>query len=170
LTRPSRLVVNSGKVYLSNEIWLNGLKLLVRKEPTRLSLEQIKTSTPDSCAGFRRGGVKTPTALEICAGGGGQALGLEQAGFAHVGLVEVDEAACETLKANRPLWNVIQADINDIDGVPYQGIDLLAGGIPCPPFSIAGKQLGSEDERNLFPAVIRLTKQIRPSIMQAGMC
>lgn len=60
---------------------------------------------------------------------------------------------------------MIQADINDVDGTPYQGIDLLAGGIPCTPFSIAGKQLGSEDERNLFPAVIRLTKQIRPSIV-----
>jgi DNA (cytosine-5)-methyltransferase 1 len=82
-----------------------------------------------------------------------------------MGLVEVDEAYCATLKLNRPLWNVIQADINEFDGLPYQGIDLLAGGIPCPPFSIAGKQLGSQDERNLFPAVLRLTREIRPSIV-----
>jgi len=128
-------------------------------------LEQ--TNKPATDAATPRAGhrVITPTALEICAGGGGQALGLEQAGFAHMGLVEVDEAYCATLKLNRPLWNVIQADINEFDGLPYQGIDLLAGGIPCPPFSIAGKQLGSQDERNLFPAVLRLTREIRPSIV-----
>ena len=103
-----------------------------------------------------------PTALEICAGGGGQALGLEQAGFSHAALIELDEDACSTLKLNRPLWNVIQGDVNDFDGRAYQGIDLLAGGIPCPPFSVAGKQLGRDDERDLFPAVMRLTRQIRP--------
>ncbi|MCH7945463.1 MAG: DNA (cytosine-5-)-methyltransferase [Armatimonadetes bacterium] len=104
----------------------------------------------------------SPTSLEICAGGGGQALGLEQAGFAHVGLVELDETSCATLQRNRPLWNVIQDDVRDFDGRPYRGIDLLAGGIPCPPFSIAGKQLGNQDERDLFPSVLRLTEQIRP--------
>ena len=104
----------------------------------------------------------SPTSLEICTGGGGQALGLEQAGFDHVGLVEIDETSCATLKTNRPLWNVIQDDVRDFDGRPFQGIDLLAGGIPCPPFSIAGKQLGSQDERDLFPAVLRLTHEIRP--------
>lgn len=106
--------------------------------------------------------MSVPTALEICAGGGGQALGLEQAGFSHAALVELDENACNTLKFNRPLWNVIQEDVNDFDGRPYQGIDLLAGSIPCPPFSVAGKQLGRDDERDLFPAVARLTREIRP--------
>jgi len=106
--------------------------------------------------------LSVPTALEICAGGGGQALGLEQAGFSHAALVELDENACNTLKFNRPLWNVIQEDVNDFDGRPYQGIDLLAGGIPRPPFSVAGKQLGRDDERDLFPAVMRLTREIRP--------
>ena len=128
-------------------------------------MEQTRRPSSDAATLLKRHRVTTPTALEICAGGGGQALGLEQAGFAHVGLVEVDEAACDTLKLNRPLWNVIQADINEFDGIPYQGIDLLAGGIPCPPFSIAGKQLGSQDDRNLFPAVLRLTRQIRPPIV-----
>jgi DNA (cytosine-5)-methyltransferase 1 len=81
------------------------------------------------------------TSLEICAGAGGQALGLEQAGFSHVALVEIDHAACSTLRLNRPLWNVIEGDLRDFDGRPYKGVDLLAGGVPCPPFSKAGKQL-----------------------------
>ena len=102
------------------------------------------------------------TSVEICAGAGGQALGLEQAGFQHKALVEIDKHCCSTLRFNRPQWNVIQEDLNDFDGRPYKGVDLLAGGVPCPPFSVAGKQLGQADERNLFPAAIRLVSEIRP--------
>jgi len=100
--------------------------------------------------------------LEICAGAGGQALGLEQAGFQHAALVEIDEAACATLRLNRPSWNVINADLTFFSGENYRGIDLLSGGVPCPPFSKAGKQLGEEDERDLFPQAIRLVDEIRP--------
>lgn len=103
-----------------------------------------------------------PFGVELCAGGGGQALGLEQAGFQHVALVEIDKPSCETLKANRHTWNVMQADIADFDGRGFKGIDLLAAGLPCPPFSVAGKQLGHRDERNLFPTAIRLVDAIRP--------
>ncbi len=81
------------------------------------------------------------TSLEICAGGGGQALGLEQAGFHHVALVELDATACATLRRNRPLWNVVQADLAEFDGTPYRGVDLLTGGVPCPPFSVAGRHV-----------------------------
>lgn len=102
------------------------------------------------------------TSVEICAGAGGQALGLEQAGFEHTALVELDKHCCGTLRFNRPQWNVIQTDLNDFDGRPYKGVDLLAGGVPCPPFSVAGKQLGRADERNLFPAAIRLISEVRP--------
>lgn len=102
------------------------------------------------------------TALELCAGGGGQALGLEQAGFEHQGLVEIDRYCCATLRMNRPYWRVFEQDLETFDGAPFQGIDLLAGGLPCPPFSKAGKQLGHADERNLFPAAIHLIDQIRP--------
>lgn len=102
------------------------------------------------------------TCVEICAGAGGQALGLALAGFIHVALVEYESDYCQTLKLNRPEWNVICTDVHDFDGRPYQGVDLLAGGVPCPPFSIAGKQLGKDDERDLFPEAIRLIKEIEP--------
>ena len=102
------------------------------------------------------------TCVEICAGAGGQALGLAMAGFVHVALVEYEQDYCKVLKANRPEWNVICADVHNFDGRPYSGVDLLAGGVPCPPFSVAGKQLGKDDERDLFPEAIRLIREIRP--------
>ncbi|BFR49921.1 DNA cytosine methyltransferase [Nitratidesulfovibrio sp. HK-II] len=100
--------------------------------------------------------------VEICAGAGGQALGLEMGGFGHAALVEIEPAACATLRHNRPAWNVMEGDVRAFDGVAYRGIDLLAGGVPCPPFSKAGKQLGANDERNLFPEAIRLVDECRP--------
>jgi DNA (cytosine-5)-methyltransferase 1 len=102
------------------------------------------------------------TAVELCAGAGGQALGLEQAGSHHEALVEIDPDCCNTLRNNRKNWNVLEQDLREFDGRPYKGVDLLAGGLPCPPFSKAGKQLGDADERNLFPEGIRLVKEIRP--------
>lgn len=102
------------------------------------------------------------TCLELCAGAGGQALGLEQAGFDHSGLVEIDRHCCQTLRMNRPHWNVIEQDVREFDGSPFKGVDLVAGGLPCPPFSVAGKQLGKLDERNLFPDAIRVIEQCRP--------
>lgn len=100
--------------------------------------------------------------IEFCAGAGGQALGLEQAGFHHTALVEIDADCAKTLQLNRPQWDVRNADMNQFDGRPFKGIEILTGGLPCPPFSIAGRQLGEKDERNLFPAAIRLIDEIRP--------
>jgi len=101
--------------------------------------------------------------LEICAGAGGQALGLEKAGFDHVALVELEPPACETLRMNRPGWNVVQGDLRDFEAASYHGqVDLLAGGVPCPPFSVAGKQLGQMDERDLFPEALRLARECSP--------
>ncbi len=108
-----------------------------------------------------RGGTTFST-LELCAGGGGQALGFEAAGFFHSGLVEIDETACATLKSNRPMWNVLQADLSAFHAADYRGVDVVSAGLPCPPFSIAGKQLGQLDERNLFPALIRVVDEARP--------
>jgi DNA (cytosine-5)-methyltransferase 1 len=105
---------------------------------------------------------KKISVLELCAGAGGQALGFEQAGFEHVALVELDEHACRTLRHNRPQWNVIREDLKEFDPLPYSGVDVVAAGLPCPPFSKAGKQLGHLDERNLFPAAIKIIKSLRP--------
>ena len=102
------------------------------------------------------------TCVEICAGAGGQALGLAMAGFVHVALVEYESDYCEVLKKNRPEWNVICAHVQEFDGRPYKGVDLLAGGVPCPPFSVAGKQLGQDDDRDLFPEALRLIREINP--------
>jgi DNA (cytosine-5)-methyltransferase 1 len=107
----------------------------------------------------RKSGLNT---LELCAGAGGQALGFEQAGIEHVALVELDKNACATLRLNRPNWQVLEQDLNKFNGSDFKGVDIISGGLPCPPFSIAGKQLGQNDERNLFPAMIRLVHQIRP--------
>lgn len=100
--------------------------------------------------------------LEICAGAGGQSLGLHLAGFDHELAVEIEPDACQTLRQNMPKWEVHEGDVREISGEKYRGIDLLAGGVPCPPFSIAGKQLGEDDERDLFPEALRLVEEARP--------
>jgi len=103
--------------------------------------------------------------VEVCAGAGGQSLGLELAGFEHELSVELDQNACATLRHNRPQWKVAQGDAaNPAVWRPdqYAGVDLLAGGVPCPPFTIAGKQLGATDERDLFAWAIELCGTIRP--------
>ncbi len=102
------------------------------------------------------------TCLEICAGAGGQSLGLEDAGFSHLAAVEIDIYACETLRQNRPSWNIVHRDIHHFDAAEYKGVDLLAGGVPCPPFSIAGKQLGADDDRDLFPRALDIVDECEP--------
>jgi DNA (cytosine-5)-methyltransferase 1 len=102
--------------------------------------------------------------VEICAGAGGQALGLELAGFEHKLAVELDRNACATLRKNRD-WEVAQGDVADPSvwtPADHIGVDLLAGGVPCPPFSIAGKQLGANDERDLFAWAVELCSVVRP--------
>jgi len=102
------------------------------------------------------------TVLEICAGAGGQAIGLEAAGFDLAAAIDIDHHACDTLRKNRPRWKVIQGSVAEVNGRTFRGIDLLAGGVPCPPFSIAGKQLGTKDERDLFPQALRLVAESKP--------
>ena len=90
-------------------------------------------------------------------------MGLEQAGFTHKALVEIELDYCKVLLENRPSWNVLCGDIRNFNGKIYAGqVDLLSGGVPCPPFSIAGKQLGENDERDLFPEMLRLVGEISP--------
>ncbi|MER7812715.1 DNA (cytosine-5-)-methyltransferase [Streptomyces sp900116325] len=108
------------------------------------------------------------TCVEICTGAGGQALGLERAGFEHRALVELDDDAVRTLRTNRPRWNVLHTDVRSISATDLrpsgqeQEIALVAAGVPCPPFSLAGQQLGAADERDLFPAVLALAADLKP--------
>lgn len=109
-------------------------------------------------------------AIEICAGAGGQALGLHEAGFQHAALIEIDHHACETLRLNNTTQNlgwgsIIEGDLKDFVGEAsvFTGqIDLIAGGVPCPPFSKAGLQLGHEDDRDLFPTALQLIRKVKP--------
>lgn len=105
------------------------------------------------------------TSIEFCAGAGGQALGLETAGFSHDLLLDNDEHCCATLRLNRPDWNVVCADMQTATAFDHIGVDLFAGGLPCPPFSVAGKQLGEKDERNLFDDALRLISESKPKFV-----
>lgn len=113
---------------------------------------------------------KQLTSIELCAGAGGQALGLHLAGFKHELLVEIEPAACKTLQINNLKhklgWKSILEgcliEFSNSDIERFVGVDLVAGGVPCPPFSKAGKQLGKDDERDLFPAALRVVEKLNP--------
>ena len=104
------------------------------------------------------------SSIELFAGAGGLALGLEKAGIDTKAFVEIDQYCCETLKRNRPNWNVINEDISKIDFKKYKGkIDLVTGGFPCQAFSYAGKKLGFDDIRGtLFYEFARCIKEVQP--------
>jgi len=108
--------------------------------------------------------------VELFAGGGGLALGMEQAGFHSVLLNELDKHACATLRHNRPDWNVVEGDISKINfkEVVTQEVDILTGGFPCQAFSYAGKSLGFEDTRGtLFFEMARAIKELQPKVFMA---
>lgn len=108
------------------------------------------------------------TTVELFAGAGGLALGLEKAGLIPLMLNEFDKHACTTLKTNRPHWDVVQKDVSQINFSGYGGADLVAGGFPCQSFSHAGKRLGFEDTRGtLFFEFARAVKEIKPKIFVA---
>lgn len=106
------------------------------------------------------------TSIELFAGGGGLALGMEKAGFKHVLLNEFETSACNTLRVNRPNWNVLEGDVRHIDFTPLRDkVDFLSGGFPCQAFSFAGKQGGFDDVRGtLFFELARAVKEIRPKV------
>ncbi|MCT2269831.1 DNA (cytosine-5-)-methyltransferase [Serratia ureilytica] len=111
----------------------------------------------------------TYTVLELFAGAGGMALGLEKSGLKSVLLNEIDSHACKTLRKNRPEWNVIEGDVSKVDFTPYRDtVDVLAGGFPCQAFSYAGKKLGFEDTRGtLFFEFARAVKETNPKVLLA---
>ncbi|MGR6841764.1 DNA cytosine methyltransferase [Aliivibrio wodanis] len=107
--------------------------------------------------------------VELFAGGGGLAIGMEQAGLESVLLNEMDKHACNTLRHNRPDWNVIEGDISQVDFTQIkEDVDILTGGFPCQAFSYAGKSLGFEDTRGtLFFEMARAIKETNPKIFMA---
>lgn len=109
------------------------------------------------------------TCVELFAGAGGLALGLEQAGIKTLEYVEFDRACCETLRMNRPNWNVVCDDIHNVDFTEFKGkIDIVTGGFPCQAFSYAGKKLGFEDTRGtLFHEFARCVQEIQPKMFLA---
>ena len=111
--------------------------------------------------------------IELFAGAGGLAIGLEKAGFDHIGLVEFNKAAAETLKINRPDWNVLCEDVTKVAQrdltrefkIKRNELDLLSGGAPCQSFSYAGKRLGLEDARGtLFYHYAKFLQQLQPKM------
>lgn len=107
--------------------------------------------------------------VELFAGGGGLAVGLEKAGLDSIFLNELDKAACATLRHNRPNWNVVEGDISNIDFTKIsEDVDVLTGGFPCQAFSYAGKKLGFEDTRGtLFFEFARAVKELQPKVFMA---
>lgn len=119
------------------------------------------------------------SSVEICAGAGGQALGLHKALFKHLALIEIDPNAVATLQENvqgNAEWGdceVIQADLTELAPEELRtrlrldpgDLDLLVSGVPCPPFSVAGKQLGPDDERDLFPTMLNLVEELEPKVV-----
>ncbi len=108
----------------------------------------------------------TYTVLELFAGAGGLAIGMEKAGLKCVALNEIDKWACETLRTNRPNWNVLEGDIKQFNFSEYHNkVDVVTGGFPCQAFSYAGKKLGLADARGtLFYEFARAVKEVNPPI------
>jgi DNA (cytosine-5)-methyltransferase 1 len=113
-----------------------------------------KTPTPPSSSDFR--------SLELFSGAGGLALGLEAAGFKHTALIEKNKDACETLRLNRPRWNLLETDVRKIKFTDFGTVEMVAGGPPCQPFSIGGKASGYDDLRDMFPQAVRAVRELQP--------
>ncbi|WP_201580496.1 DNA (cytosine-5-)-methyltransferase [Psychrobacter sp. Pi2-52] len=100
--------------------------------------------------------------LEIFSGAGGLAKGLEESGFDNLALVEFNKDACKTLRANFNSRNVHELDIRSFDFTPFKGVDLIAGGPPCQPFSLGGSHKAFNDERDMFPYAIKAIDELKP--------
>ena len=123
------------------------------------------------------------TSIELFSGGGGLAMALHDAGFRHLLLNEYDRRACATLRANSAVdyvpdeappatlsdpWPLIEGSVHQVDFAPFAGeVDLVAGGVPCQPFSLGGAHKGHLDERNLWPEFNRCVRETRPRVIVA---
>jgi len=133
-----------------------------RKEDIRELMGELFESHDESNQVFP---IKDFSVLELFAGAGGLAIGMEQAGLKCIALNEIDKWACKTLRTNRPSWNVLEGDIKDFDFLAYKNADVVTGGFPCQAFSYAGKKLGLNDARGtLFYEFARVVKEVNPPI------
>jgi len=111
------------------------------------------------------------SSIELFAGGGGLALGIDRAGFSHKGLIEIDKHSCRTLRLNADHsanWSaelVCEIDVRDFDFSKKSDIDLMAGGVPCQPFSLGGAHAGNRDRRNMFPPMFMAIRAVRPRMI-----
>ncbi len=155
--------VNKGKYNIHTDS--NGNKVFITKELTDIDeVRQMISNHWDE--EMKTVPLRDFSSVELFAGAGGLALGMEKAGFKHVLLNEIDPYACASLRKNRPAWNVMEGDIHEIDFTSLHGqIDLLTGGFPCQAFSYAGKRLGFEETRGtLFFEMARAVKEIEPKV------
>jgi DNA (cytosine-5)-methyltransferase 1 len=150
--------VASGKLAWIGQIETNALRAVTGKAWVSFNDRPRRPLTALPMRQFR------PRVVELCAGGGGLALGLERAGYEHVALIEFNRNAAATLRKNRPNWPVIEEDVRKVDFKPYrnQGIDLLTGGLPCTPFTSVGKRKGKSDENDLMMEGVRAVREIAP--------
>lgn len=132
-----------------------------------LDIPEVKSMVESNWnAEMRTKPIRDFTSVELFAGAGGLALGMEKAGFKHVLLNELETKACKTLLLNRPDWNVVEGDVRNIDFTPLKGkVDFVSGGFPCQAFSYAGKGGGFSDTRGtLFFELARAVKEIQPKV------
>ncbi|MGO4562870.1 DNA cytosine methyltransferase [Rhizobium sp. WW_1] len=130
--------------FTGNDHFMSGILPPPRQPLTKLPTKRLRT-------------------LELCAGAGGMAIGLEAAGFEHVALIEFDKNAAATMRRNRPNWPVVEKDLTTIDFTQYAGqIDLVCGGLPCQPYSEEGEGKGHADERDLLLEGARAVREIQP--------
>jgi DNA (cytosine-5)-methyltransferase 1 len=108
--------------------------------------------------------------IELFTGAGGLALGTAYSGFDHVAVVERDRDSCDTLRLNKSRelahvreWPIIETDVRMMGYTDLGGVDLVAGGVPCQPFSLGGKHRGHRDERDMFPELTRAVAALRPA-------
>ncbi len=167
-------ILNKNKETLRR--WDNSGKLKALREPIsnyrryRMEDLQIFPEFQTIASGIETDNKVIPnkdfSVIELFAGAGGLAIGLEKAGLKCIGLNEIDKWACQTLRNNRPKWNVIEGDIRNISFKEYAGkANIVTGGFPCQAFSYAGKKLGLEDARGtLFYEFARVVKEVKPDI------
>ncbi|OEK09232.1 DNA (cytosine-5-)-methyltransferase [Flavivirga aquatica] len=138
---------------------------IYKKEQINSLLEQLSIDYEDTVDNSVIP-IKEFNVLELFAGAGGLAVGLEKAGIKCVALNEIDKWACQTLRENRPNWNVLEGDIKSFDFTEYNNkVDIVTGGFPCQAFSYAGKKLGLKDARGtLFYEFARVVKEVNPPI------